>query len=55
MTVRERIDFLVDRGSFEERGILSGLPIYDEKDKDKRIDIIPCPFIMGIAKLDNRK
>jgi len=55
MTVRERIDFLVDRGSFEERGILSGLPAYDEKDKDKRIDIIPCPFIMGIAKLDNRK
>ena len=55
MTVRERIDFLVDRGSFEERGILSGLPTYDKKDKDKLLDIVPCPFIMGVARLDNRK
>jgi acetyl-CoA carboxylase carboxyltransferase component len=55
MTVRERINTLTDKGSFEERGVLSGLPVYDKKDKNKILDIIPCPFIMGIAKLDGRK
>ena len=55
MTVRERINALTDKGSFEERGVLSGLPAYDKKDKNKILDIIPCPFIMGIAKLDGRK
>lgn len=55
MTVRERINFLVDKDTFEERGVLTGLPEYEKMDKNKLINIIPCPFIMGIAKLDNRK
>jgi acetyl-CoA carboxylase carboxyltransferase component len=55
MTVRERIDALVDKGSFIERGILSGVPTYDKEDKDRLLDIVPCPFLMGIAKVDGRR
>jgi len=55
MTVRERIDALVDKGSFLERGILAGVPTYDKDEKDKLIDLIPCPFVMGIARIDGRR
>ena len=54
MTVRERIHMLVDRGSFSERGILAGVPTYDIDDKNWLIDLVPCPFVMGIAKIDGR-
>jgi len=53
MTVRERIEALTDRGSFMERGILSGVPVYD--DKQGLVDLTPCPFIMGIARIDGRR
>jgi acetyl-CoA carboxylase carboxyltransferase component len=55
MTVRERIDALADEGSFLERGILSGAPTYDKDKKDKLISLIPCPFVMGIAKIEGRR
>lgn len=55
MTVRERIDALADEGSFLERGILAGVPTYDKDKKDKLIGLIPCPFVMGIAKIDGRR
>ena len=55
MTVRERIDVLVDSGSFIERGMLAGVPTYDIDDKNKLIDLIPCPFVMGIARIDGRR
>lgn len=52
MTVRERIDALCDRASFLERGILAGIPAYDPVDKGRLTGIIPCPFIMGIGKIN---
>jgi acetyl-CoA carboxylase carboxyltransferase component len=55
MTVRERIDWLVDDGSFFERGILAGVPTYDNDTKHKLIDLAPCPFVMGIATVNGRK
>ncbi|MBE9594703.1 MAG: carboxyl transferase, partial [Proteobacteria bacterium] len=55
MTVRERIDTLVDEGSFLERGILAGVPANDKDEKDSLISLIPCPFVMGIAKIDGRR
>ncbi len=55
MTVRERIDRLVDNGSFFERGILAGVPTYDNDTKHKLIDLAPCPFVMGIAAVNGRK
>jgi acetyl-CoA carboxylase carboxyltransferase component len=55
LTVRERIDSLVDRGSFIERGILAGVPTYDINDKSRLIDLVPCPFVMGIGKIHGRR
>jgi acetyl-CoA carboxylase carboxyltransferase component len=53
MKVRDRIEALVDSGTFMERGSLSGLASYDEKQEFQ--DVVPCPFIMGIGKLDGRR
>jgi acetyl-CoA carboxylase carboxyltransferase component len=55
MTVRERINLLVDRDSFVERGLLTGLPNYDKQKKDKLISLVPCPILIGLAKIDGRK
>jgi acetyl-CoA carboxylase carboxyltransferase component len=55
MTVRKRIDSLCDKDSFFERGILSGLPTYDKHDKNTLINFVPCPFVMGIGKIDGRR
>jgi acetyl-CoA carboxylase carboxyltransferase component len=55
MTVRERIDALVDKGSFIERGLLTGVPSYDDQEKDRLVDIVPCPFVMGVGKIDGRR
>ena len=55
MTVRERIDALVDKHSFLERGILAGVPTYDKDEKDRLISLIPCPFVMGIVKINGRR
>jgi len=55
MTVRERIDALCDAGSFRERGILAGVPAYDEADPTRLKDLVPCPFVMGIGRIDGRR
>jgi acetyl-CoA carboxylase carboxyltransferase component len=55
MTVRERIDFLADEASFLERGILAGVPLYDNKKGDKLIDITPCPLVTVIMKVSDRR
>ncbi len=55
MTVRERIDALCEKDSFLERGILSGVPSYDDHDKTKLMDLVPCPFVMGIGKIGGRR
>ena len=55
MTVRERIDLLCDRGTFRERGLLAGVPTYDEQDKTRLLDLVPCPFVMGIGRIGGRR
>lgn len=55
MTVRERIHALCDPGTFQERGVLAGVPTYDEKDQTRLNDLIPCPFVMGIGRIDGRR
>jgi acetyl-CoA carboxylase carboxyltransferase component len=55
MTVRERIDLLCDPGTFRERGVLAGVPTYDERDKTMLTDLVPCPFVMGIGKIGGRR
>jgi acetyl-CoA carboxylase carboxyltransferase component len=53
MTVRERIDALLDADSFSEIGLMTGQASYN--DKGELLHIIPCPLVMGLGKISNRK
>lgn len=55
MTVRERIAALVDPGSFLERGVLSGAASYDDTEENRLTGLVPCPFIMGIGRINGRR
>lgn len=52
LTVRERIEQLVDPKSFREVGILTGSGKYDEN--GKLVDAMPANVILGRAKINNR-
>ncbi|HHO76020.1 MAG TPA: carboxyl transferase [Deltaproteobacteria bacterium] len=54
MTVRERIDALLDDESFVETGVLAGDSKYDAKNKEL-LNIVPCPIVMGLGEIDGRK
>src|SRR5262245_61752729 len=51
-TIRERIDKLVDPGSFHEIGKIAGRAHYDEHNDLKKL--VPSNFIFGRARLDGR-
>lgn len=53
LTVRERIDTLVDPGSFVELGALTGFASYD--DDGALQTLLPANFVAGTARLDGRK
>lgn len=51
LTVRGRVDKLVDAGSFQEVGKLTGTGGY----KDGKLEsMLPAPYVMGIAKIRGR-
>lgn len=52
LNVRERIDALVDRGSFHELGQLAG---YSEYDGDEISSFMPYPLVAGLARVDGRR
>ena len=52
LTVRERLELLVDRGSFRERGVLAGKATYDED--GELSEFIPSNYVMGVAKIGGR-
>jgi len=52
LTVRERIEALADKGSFQEIGSITGFTTYD--DDGNLSSYIPSNMIMGRARLDNR-
>jgi acetyl-CoA carboxylase carboxyltransferase component len=52
LTVRERIERLVDRGSFHEVGAIAGRAEYDEAGELKRFT--PANCVLGRATLDGR-
>ncbi len=52
LTVRERIQALVDEGSFNETGVLAGVSTYEKNDLKS---FIPCPIVMGLASIDGRR
>jgi acetyl-CoA carboxylase carboxyltransferase component len=51
-TIRERIASLVDTGSFQEVGKLTGAGEYDEH--GRLVRVTPAPYVMGIAQIDGR-
>ncbi len=52
LTIRERVDAIVDHGSFQEIGTLSGRGQYDENGELK--GFTPSNFIFGTAYIDGR-
>ena len=52
LTVRERIERVVDRGSFHEIGALAGRGEYDEEGNAR--DFRPANFVFGTAEIDGR-
>src|SRR5262245_16080448 len=52
LSVRERIDALVDRGSFREQG-----PIAGASERDERGDLVgfsPANYVLGMARVEGR-
>ncbi len=52
LTVRERVDAVVDKGSFWELGKTAGVATYD--DDGNLVDLLPSNFVFGLAELDGR-
>ena len=51
LTIRERIGGLVDGGSFQEVGGLTGQGRYAD---GKLTGVTPAPYVMGLANIDGR-
>ena len=52
LTIRERLDAVVDEGSFHEFGKTAGVASYD--DAGKLIELRPSNFVFGTARIDGR-
>jgi len=52
LTIRGRIEKLVDPGSFQEVGKLTGAGTYDANQRLK--GVLPAPYVMGVAKIRGR-
>jgi acetyl-CoA carboxylase carboxyltransferase component len=53
LTVRERIDRLVDDGSFHEIGAIAGKAEYDAE--GNLVELVPANCVFGLATLDGRR
>jgi methylmalonyl-CoA decarboxylase subunit alpha len=51
LTIRERIDGLVDKGSFTEFGQIAGTSTYDQ---GRLTSFVPDPYVAGLARVDGR-
>ena len=51
-TLRERLDIILDKNSFDEIGKISGSAIYNESDELK--DFTPANFLLGFGKVNKR-
>ncbi len=52
LTVRERIELLLDTASFHETGALAGVAEYDG---DRLVGVRPSNFVMGTGRIDNAR
>jgi acetyl-CoA carboxylase carboxyltransferase component len=53
LTVRERVDQLLDAGTFHETGALAGRGTYDEQ--SNLTAFLPSNFVMGTGRMDGRR
>ena len=53
LTIRERIDALLDPGSFQEQGQATAVPEYDEK--DQLTGYVPANYVVGFGEIDSRR
>ena len=53
LTIRERVESLVDDDSFDETGVLAGKAEYD--DDGNITDFLPANFVMGFARINDRQ
>ena len=51
-TVRERIDMLLDAGSFEEYGALAGFSKYDD---GQLVEFLPANSVVGTGRIDSKR
>lgn len=53
MTIRERIEVLIDDGSFQELGKATAVPDYD--DDDNFTGFVPANYVLGFGKINDRR
>jgi len=53
LTIRERIDALLDPDSFQEQGQATAVPEYD--DDDNLLGYVPANYVLGFGKVDGRR
>jgi len=53
LTIRERIDTLLDKTSFEEHG--EGAGFAEKNDKGEIVDFSPANYIVGLGEIDGRR
>lgn len=53
LTIRERIDALLDADSFREHGRATASPVYG--DNDEILEYVPANYVVGFGKIDERR
>ena len=53
LTIRERIDALLDPGTFQEHGKATATPDYDEDDKPA--GFVPANYVVGFGAIEGRR
>ena len=53
LTIRERIEILLDKDSFQEHGQATAIPDYD--DDDNFVGFVPANYVLGFGRIDNRR
>lgn len=53
LTIRERIDSVLDSGSFREHGRATASPVYNEH--DEVVEYVPANYVVGFGKIDSRR
>jgi acetyl-CoA carboxylase carboxyltransferase component len=53
LTIRERIDALLDANSFREHGRATASPTYDEN--DEIVEYVPANYVVGFGKIEDRR